>query len=159
MIHKLILNLGNYYSDQNSDKIPLPSLGLFRILIFWVMSVNKIFATPLPSDFVRKKKLALFIKQDIIEILFSLKKTYGSGILQKFVKWPIGIQISVQISLPGENRLEVRMAFTSLHVFSTLMAINLILIQIDDGKEIQTLWIVKLSEIQGILYNSIGQLI
>ena len=39
------------------------------------------------------------------------------------------------------------------------MAINLILIQIDDGKEIQTLWIVKLSEIQGILYNSIGQLI
>ena len=74
MIHKLIFNLGNYYSDQNSDKIPLPSLGLFRILILWVMSVNKIFATPLPSDFVRKKKLALFIKQDIIEILFSLKQ-------------------------------------------------------------------------------------
>ena len=53
----------------------------------------------------------------------------------KIVVSPIGIQISVQISLPGETRLEVRMAFTSLHVFSTLMAINLILIQIDDGKE------------------------
>ena len=91
MIHKLIFNLGNYYSDQNSDKIPLPSLGLFRILILWVMSVNKIFATPLPSDFVRKKKLALLMKRDNIEIFFPLKKTDGSGILQKFVKWPIGI--------------------------------------------------------------------
>ena len=74
MIHKLILNLGNYYSDQNSDKIPLPSLGLFRILILWVMSVNKIFATPLPSDFVRKKKLALLMKRDNIEIFFPHKK-------------------------------------------------------------------------------------
>ena len=65
------------------------------------------------SDFVRKK-LALFIKRNIIKIVFSHEnKTVGSGILQKLVKWPIGIQISVQMSLPGETRLEVRTAYTA----------------------------------------------